>query len=101
MMWDAYKTKYYDIGEVEPFIRMTDKRLANILRAIITCDGEIHSSFSLEKELNGPIFRYNNRNCAVVIRVKLPIGSEQIFEEISQCKLSEPIKVHLPKNFIF
>lgn len=94
-MWNPDEIKCYDIGEEEPFIRMTDKRLANILRAMITCDGQLLSSFSMEKDHNGPKFRYDNRNCSVVIRVKLPVGSEKIFEEISQCKLTEPIKVHL------
>lgn len=94
-MWDCYKTRYYDIGEEVPFIKMVTSRLSSVLRAIITCNGRIHHTFSLEKELNGPSFRYDNRNCSVVMRIEIPIGSETIFEQISGCKLSEPIKVSL------
>ena len=87
--------KYWDIGERDPYISMSKKKMADILIAIITCDGQILDTFSLGKKFNKPEFIYPLRNCSVVMRITLPEGMEEEFEKLSGCKLSEPIKVHL------
>jgi len=93
--WDRCQIKFWDLGEQDPFIRMSDKNLSNILRAVITCEAEVTDTYCGEKRSGVPEFLYSNRNCCVVLKIKLPIGAEEDFERLSGFKLSEPIKVHL------
>ena len=89
MTWDNLETKYWDIGE-ENIITLTNARLAKIMKALILCEGKLHSSFCMEKERGTTKLRYPERSCAVIVRISLPVGSEEEFEELSGCKLSEP-----------
>jgi hypothetical protein len=74
---------------------MSDKNLSNILRATITCEATITDTYCMEKKSGLPEFLYSNRNCCVIFVIKLPIGAEEDFQQISGFKLSEPIKVNL------
>lgn len=93
--WDIYETKIWELGNKEPFIRMSDKSMAQVTKAVITCEAQIIDTYCGEKRSGLPEFLYSNRNCCVVFLIKLPIGAEEDFERLSGFKLSEPIKVHL------
>jgi hypothetical protein len=77
---------------------MTDAALSRIMRAVITCEAKVVGSHCLEKELGTPNFRYPNRSCSVQLRIQLPVGAENAFEDISGFKLSIPPKCYANAN---
>lgn len=93
--WDRCQTKFWDLGYQDPPIRMSEKNLSNILRAVVTCEAEITDTYCSEKKSGLPEFLYSNRNCCMVFKIKLPIGAEEDFQKLTGFKLTEPIKVHL------
>lgn len=94
MIWDNYLRKYYDIGE-EGVITFSKKNMSNIMLALLRCDGELCDSHSLEKKTGSSDFQYKPHLCSVVMRIRLPRGSESEFERISGFKPTIPTRVEI------
>jgi hypothetical protein len=85
----ATLNQFWDLGE-EDIICPSKNNLYNILNALILCNGQIHDSHSLEAR-NGK-WEQPTRSCAIMLRISLPIGTEERFQELSGFKLSKPPK---------
>lgn len=95
MRWDRRKRKYWDVGEVEPYFRVSKERSQKFIGALIRCDGQIHDSFSLD--IHDGKFKYETmkiHQTTVSFRISLPEGAEDLFEQImcGMAKLTEPPK---------
>ena len=79
--------EYWDLGCGNKVIRMSDKSLADIMRALITTNGAMLSS----AEQNG---HYKTRNLnTVCFRIKLPKGKQVEFERLTGYPLGKPLNV--------
>jgi hypothetical protein len=95
MRWDDYTRKYWDVGDRVVF-RLSQKRCAAFLHALVVCDGQIHDTHSLDIHDGKIIYNMKPHECAVLFRISLPVGAEAQFEEImGPGVLEEPRKVHL------
>jgi hypothetical protein len=81
---------YYDIGE-DDIINPSMNRLGKIMDALIRCRGKLHDSHSLD--LSGTDWKHSCRSCAIVLRVSIPIGLENTFQEIAGVRLTLPARV--------
>lgn len=80
--------EHWDLGDAT-FIRMSDKSLARVLRAIITLKGAVLDSYISEGY-------YKNKNLnTVCFRIRLPKGKKEEFEELSGFSLTSPPRVSL------
>lgn len=93
--WNPRKTEFWDAGDIEPFLMLSQKKMANVMMALVRCDATLHQSHCLEKVYGTSELTFKPSQCAVVLRVELPVGAEKDFEEISGLKLTEIQKVGL------
>lgn len=96
-MWDTTKYQYWDIGEVN-IITLSDASMARVLRALILCEGKVHSTYCMEKKMFSAELNYKPRYCHVIMRISLPTGAASEFQKLSKCTLSEPPKVTVSKG---
>lgn len=87
MKWDKQDRKFWDVGEEKP-LSLSEKPMANVMRAIVQCDGKIHDVHCMYKETNGPKLRFENRYTEVALRISLPVGAENDFTQLSKQTLT-------------
>jgi len=94
MSWLNKPRRYWDVGERNPF-RPSKDRSQRFLEALIRCNGKIHDQFSLD--VHGGEINYGMRlgQIAVLYRISLPEGAEELFDAImGEDFLTPPPVVH-------
>ena len=84
--------EFWDVGE-NCEIHPTQKFLAQLMSAILLCGAKVHSSGSPDIAENH-VWRQSSTACCFTIRISLPHGMRNRFEELTGIALSVPNKVH-------
>jgi len=79
--------RFWELGEHE-IITPSQKNLAKILNALILCEGKLHASYS--NAIADRQWSRGTRECDVVFRISLPIGTEDMFRELTGFYLTTP-----------
>jgi len=80
-------TKIWQMGEYGPkYPTMSIASLGKVLKAIITIDGKILDTCTLDCMYN---------RASVLYLVEIPVGSEKDLESMTGYTLSEPLKVNM------
>lgn len=94
MLWDTHNRKFWDVGE-RNVLRLSAARCQSILFALVACDGKVTSTFSLDvRDGRTTPPGMKPHQCAVLLRISLPVGAEGEFERLSGEKLEEPKVIH-------